>query len=77
MYHTPTVHHPTTIVEIRDVSPITLSPLIPMATSAATRLFPALIHPIEGIIVAIATVGGGLVIIRQVLYTNRIFFTSV
>jgi len=48
-----------------------------MATSAATRLFPALIHPIEGIIVAIATVGGGLVIIRQVLYTNRIFFTSV
>ena len=45
-----------------------------MATSAATRLFPALIHPIEGIIAAIATVGGGLVIIRQVLYTNRIFF---
>ena len=76
-YPTPTVHHLTTMVEIRDVSPITLSPLIPMATSATTRLFPAHIHPIEGIIAAIATVGGGLVILRQFLYTNRIFFTSV
>ena len=76
-YPTPTVHHPTTIVKIRDVSPITLSPLIPMATSATTRLFPAHLHPIEGIFAAIAMVGGGLVILRQFLYTNRIFFTSV
>ena len=48
-----------------------------MDTSATTRLFPALIHHIEGIIAAIATVGGGWVILRQFLYTNRIFFTSV
>ena len=48
-----------------------------MDTSATTRLFPALIHHIEGIIAAIATVGGGWVILRQFLYTDRIFFTSV
>ena len=34
------VHHPMTIVEIRDVSPITLSPPIPMTTYAYNRLFP-------------------------------------
>ena len=45
-----------------------------MDTSATTRLFPALIHHIEGIIAAIATVGGGWVILRQFLYTDRIFF---
>ena len=72
-YPTPTVHHPTTIVKIRDVSPITLSPLIPMATSAATSLFPALIHPIEGIIAAIATVGGGLVM-SSFIHKSYIFY---
>ena len=76
-YPTPTVHHPTTMVEIRHVPPITLSPLIPMATSPNNRLLPTHIHPIEGIITAIAMVGGGLVVLRQFLWTNRIFFTSV
>ena len=38
---------------------------------------PAHIHPIEGIIAAIAMVGDGLVILRQFLYTNRIFFIPV
>ena len=59
--------HPTTMVEIRHVPPITLSPLIPMTTYANNRLLPAHIHPIEGIITAIAMVGGGLVVIRQFL----------
>ena len=48
-----------------------------MDTSPNKRLSNAYIHLNEAIIAAIATVGGGWVILRQFLYTNRIFFTSV
>ena len=76
-YPTSTVHHRSTVVEIHDMSTNPPSLLIPVDTSSTTRLFPAHIHPIEGIIAAIAMVGGGLVVLRQFLWTNRIFFTSV
>jgi len=76
-YRTPTVHHPTTIVEIPDVWSYPLSILIPVDTAVTTRLSITHIHPIEGIIAAITIVGDGLVVLHQILYTNRIFFTSV
>ncbi len=74
---TPTVHHPTTIDEIPDMLTNPLSLLTPVDTSATTRLSITHIHPIEGIIAAITIVEDGLVVLRQILHTNRIFFTSV
>ena len=74
---TPTAHLPTTIVEIPDLSTYPPSLLIPVDTSATTRLSITHIHPIEGIIAAIKIVGDDLVVLQQILCTNCIFFTYV
>ena len=71
-YQTPTVHHPTAIVEIPDVTTNPTSLLIPVNPVATTRLSIAHIHPIEGIIAAIVIVGDELVVPRQNLYINCI-----
>ena len=76
-YQTPTVHHPTAIVETRNVSTNPSSLLIPVNPIASTRLSIAHIHPIEGIIAANAMVGIGLMVPRQILYTNCINVTSI
>ena len=70
-YPTTTVHHQRTIVEIHDILTNTPSILTPVDITAAMRLSITHIHPIEGFIAAIATVGGGLAVLRQFLHTNR------
>ena len=74
---TPTVHLPTTIVEIPDVSTYPPLLLIPVNPDASTRLSIKHIHPIEGIIATIVMVRVGLVVPRHILCLNCIFFTSV